>query len=207
MATKAEKIAKIPIEEVAKLSGETGKKQLEKYVSTMRSSYRRRVQSFRHNNQVSHAQISLERSLVARPVPLKNMSRNQLILEFVRYSKFFNSETSSLSGIRKVNRIQDARIFGVNKRGKPLATMTSEQRERYWNLYEEFLNQKPLLSAPSYSSHVQQSIAEALFNDKISPDNLVKFLDYVESKIKKTIASENMEDIPNVHSGRGDARI
>lgn len=203
MATKAEQIAKIPIEEVAKLSGEAGKKKLETYVSTMRQSYRRRVQSFRSNNQVSQAQISLERSLPARQVPLKDMSRNQLLLEFSRYSKFFNSETSTLSGIRKVNRAQDARIFGTNKRGVPLATMTPEQRERYWNLYEEFLNQKPLLSAPSYSTHVQQSIAEALFSDKVSPDNLVKFLDEVENKIMESLTTESMEDTPNVYSGRG----
>ena len=110
--TQAEKIASIPIEQIIKMSGKE-RKTLENYVRTLRGGYKRRVQSFARKGLTSHAQIAFEGTIPdKKPVQLTKMTRNQLILEFARYSKFFNDVTSSEAGIKKVNREQDIRIFG-----------------------------------------------------------------------------------------------
>lgn len=116
--TQAEKIASMPIENITKISDKE-RNILEKYVKTLRAGYKRRVQSLAKKGLVSHAQIALEGTIPdKKPVQLTKMTRNQLILEFARYAKFFNDVTSSEAGIKKVNREQDIRIFGQDAKGR-----------------------------------------------------------------------------------------
>lgn len=202
--TQAEKIASIPIENIVKMSGKE-RKQLEKYVRILRYGYKRRVQSFARNGLISHAQISLEGTISDRKqVQLTKMTRNQLILEFARYSKFFNDITSSEEGIKRVNREQDIRIFGKDAKGKPVRTMTSDERQRFWSLFEEYQNQNPTGNSRYGSESIQQQIADAMFeNRSISQENLVDFLDRVEQRLAQQSIEENMRSVPNVYSGRG----
>lgn len=202
--TKAETIAHIPIEQITKMSGQDRKK-LEGYVRTLRTGYKRRVQSFSRKGLISHAQIALEGTIPdKRQVQLTKLTRNQLILEFARYSKFFNDVTSSEAGIKKVNREQDVRIFGQDAKGRPRRTMSDEERQRYWSLYEEYENQHPSASSKYGSESIQQQLADALFDTQsIQGDNLVDFLDRVEQRLAQKYMEENLRGVPNVYSGRG----
>lgn len=202
--TQAEKIALMPIEDITKMSGKD-RKTLEKYVKTLRSGYKRRVQSFERKGLVSHAQIALEGTIPdKKPVQLTKMTRNQLILEFARYAKFFNDVTSSEAGIKKVNREQDIRIFGQDAKGRPRRTMTDKERQKFWNLFEEYENQHPTATSRYGSESIQQQIADALFDTQsISGENLVDFLDRVEQRLAQHSIEENLRSVPNVYSGRG----
>lgn len=211
--TKAEQIAQIPYEEIAKLSGEEGKKILQGYVQTLRTGYIRREQSFKKRKVFSYAADALGKTRISK-MKVEEMSWPQLQYEFVRYAKFFNDATSSLAGIERVNREQDLRIFGQDARGKPLRRMTEDQRKKYWKLYKEFENQKPLLVGQSYSEAAQQQLAQALFKreDDIEEEDDTKipnpdedepaFIDYVERKIKESY-TRGPVDAPSILSGQG----
>lgn len=201
--TKAEKIANIPLEQIAKLSGEQGMKELRSYVSTLRNGYIRRVRSFERRGEVSYAQIALEKEAPPTKIQLTRMTRNQLILEFARYSAFFNSRTSTLSGIRKTNLEQDLRLFGRKSTGKPRRTLSSNERILFWSLYDEFLNQEPGANSRYGSESIQQQIAEALFVRSLDSDDKVSFLVKVASSLEQGKINENVGSVPNVYSGRG----
>lgn len=202
--TQAEKIASIPIEQIIKMSGKE-RKTLEKYVRTLQQGYKRRVQSFARKGLTSHAQIAFEGTIPdKKPVQLTKMTRNQLILEFARYSKFFNDVTSSEAGIKRVNREQDIRIFGQDAKGRPRRTMTDTERQKFWSLYEEYENQHPTANSRYGSESIQQQIADALFDTQsIGGDNLIDFLDRVENRLAQKNMEENLRSVPNVYSGRG----
>lgn len=203
--TKAEQISKYSPEKISKLGGDEGIKILRGYVRTLRSSYKRRVGSFRRKGLVSHAQISLEREIPkTAQLKLTKMNRNQLLLEFFRYAAFFNAETSSEEGIKKVNREQDIRIFGSKSNGKPRYTMTNEERTLFWDVYDEYKNIFPADVNHVYSSEsVQQQLADALFNGGAVPTtNLVAFLSSVKDSLHQEKTMEDMSDVPNVFSGR-----
>lgn len=202
--TQAEKIASMPIENITRMSANE-RKTLEKYVRTLRSGYKRRVQSFVRKGLVSHAQIAFEGTIPdKKPVQLTKMSRNQLILEFARYAKFFNDVTSSEAGIRKVNREQDIRIFGQDKKGRPRRTMTYQERQKFWGLFEEYENQHPTATSRYGSESIQQQIADAMFDTQaINGENLIDFLDRVEQRLAQRSSEENLRSVPNVYSGRG----
>lgn len=204
--TRAEKIAKIPIEEIGKLKGESGRKQLETYLKNLEMGYKRRVQSFRKRGITSYAQLSFESGVPdggKSRQSIKDMTRNQLILEIARYQKFFNDKTSSLEGIKEVNREQDIRIFGQDRRGRPRKRMTEEERKRFWSLYEEYLNQDPTASSKYGSESIQQMVADALFTGE--EKTITELLDGVEARLQSKIREENLRSVPNVYSGRGPA--
>lgn len=202
--TQAEKIASMPIENITKISDKE-RNILEKYVKTLRAGYKRRVQSLAKKGLVSHAQIALEGTIPdKKPVQLTKMTRNQLILEFARYAKFFNDVTSSEAGIKKVNREQDIRIFGQDAKGRPRRTMTNQERQKFWSLFEEYENQHPTSTSRYGSESIQQQIADAMFDTQsINSENLVDFLDRVEQRLAQHSIEENLRSVPNVYSGRG----
>ena len=203
--TRAEQIANMPMEQVMKLSGKEGRKKLESYVKSLKFGYKRRAQSFKKKGLISHAQIALEGTLPpGKEVQLTKMTRNQLILEFARYSKFFQDVTSSEAGIKEVNRQQDIRIFGADQKGRPKRTMTDSERQKYWSLYEEYQNQQPTANSRYGSESIQQMVAEALFDTDGTPgENLVDFLDRVEERLAQKSREENLRSVPNVYSVRG----
>lgn len=222
--TKAEKISKIPIEEIASLSGEEGMKKLRGYVSALQMGYKRRVGQFKRQNLSSYAQISLEASMsdAARKRKVSDMTRNQLLMEFARYSKFFNSVSSTVAGIKALNREQDARIFGVDEKGNPLNTMTKDERDLYWSVYDEFFNQETDVFSSYGSSRVQQAVAEVQNSGTDMSDKIVAIIKtksiltgisfdtlweiYQREKNGDrpvNLVYEDEKSTPNVYSGRG----
>lgn len=201
--TKAEQIASIPIEEISKLSGTGGMDTLRNYVKTLQRGYKRRVQQFKRKNLVSYAQIALETSM---PEPVKrrkvqDMTRNQLIMEFARYSKFFKSETSTVEGIKNVNKAQDVRFFGSDKRGRAKKNMNNDQRIKFWTLYDEFIHQNVDALNRFGSERIQLALAEMIMTDTVSED-----LDATFARLwTKLFKSEerNVDYGPNIYSGKG----
>ncbi len=200
--TKAEQIAHISPEKISKLSGPEGNATLRSYISTMRQGYVRRTRAFANRGLVSYAQIQFEKNQVQSTVPLKSMNRTQLLLEYYKYQQFFRSQTSTIAGIKKIQREQDVRLFGQSKSGRPLKTMTKEQRELYWELYDEYLNQNPNMNSQVYSERVQQVIAQALFVDFENPDQRVSFFQNISNRMEERYIEENIGSVPNVHMGR-----
>lgn len=202
--TQAERIAKIPIEQISKMTNNQ-RKQLESYVRTMRTGYKRRAQSFARKGLVSHAQVALEGSLPSKkPVQLTKLTRNQLILEFARYANFFNSVTSSEKGIKEVNKAQDIRLFGKDAKGRPKHTMTQEQRTKFWSLYEEYKNQNPSKFVNYGYNKIQEGIAEMVSQgDELTSENLTELMDRLSDVLEQNETEENLRSVPNVFSGRG----
>lgn len=199
--TKAEQIAETPIENIIK-EYQGNRKGLESMLKTLQTGYNRRIESLKRKDLVSHAQIAFEASKPKNiPTSISKMSYNQLILEIARYSSFFTSETATESGIRRVNREQDIRLFGEGKRGKPNRSLTNEEREKYWSVYEEFKNQYELFSTQPYSETVQQSLAEIMFQDGQQELSMMTLLHNVEESVEEKIAQENLRSVPNVLSG------
>lgn len=141
--TKAEQIASMPIEDIIEAASGGNRDVLEKYASTLKGGYTRRVNTFKKAGMFSYAQETYERGgpPPSRKTPFKSMSYNQLIHEIARYQQFFNSQTASVQGIREVNQEQDARLFGVDENGNPKDTLSDDERILMWSLYMEFNNQ------------------------------------------------------------------
>lgn len=203
--TRAEKIAKTPIEKVARLD----KKELESQVKQLRYGYRRRAQSLNKSGYFSHALDKFETTKgSSSDVPTKKLTRNQLLNEWVRYADFFNAKTSSLKGIKEVNLRQDIAIFGEKEGGEegnpiPIYRMSEDERKEYWRLYDEFRNEHPELAQKSYSEFAQQTLAEANFMGEEVSENLPKFLKRVATETRKKIRNYG-RSTPNVYMGRRD---
>lgn len=201
--TKAEQIASIPIQEVIKRYGKN-RKELEKMLRTLRTGYNRRVSSFKRKDLISHAQIAFEKEgpPIKKPVQLTKMTYNQLIYEIARYSKFFTSQTSSEKGIKAVNKAQDIRLFGADNRGRPKHSMSTEERQRFWDLYEEFKNQNPSKFVNFGYNMIQQTIADiASRGNELTTDNMMDLLNKLDDALEESYNELIMGDVPNVYSG------
>ena len=143
------------------------KEDYEKYLPQMIKKYNDRVRSFsnaKNKNVFSYAIDKMEdwlnnntyakaaRGTLKMPNPTGDNRRDFARREVIAYriQEFFRAETSSVSGARRVARDQDARLFGVNARGNPVRRMTFEERQRFWAVYDEFLNQNKEWSDKSY---------------------------------------------------------
>lgn len=199
--TRAEKIAKIPIEKIARLD----KNALEAQVKQLRYGYRRRAQSLQKSGYYSHALDKFETTRgAASDVPTKELTRNQLLNEWARYADFFNAQTSTLKGIKEVNLRQDRSIFGTRDgKSTPVYRMSEEERKEYWRLYDEFRNEHPELTQRNYSEFVQQTLGEANFMGGEVSEDLPKFLQKVASETRKKIRNYG-RSTPNVYMGRRD---
>lgn len=58
--------------------------------------------------------------------------------ELSRLHDFFNAKTSTVKGAEKVMKNQDIRIFGTDAKGRPKETMTREERDFFWSVFNEF---------------------------------------------------------------------
>lgn len=85
--------------------------------------------------------------------------RNYLIAELQAYYGFLNAQSSTVSGIREIDRQQDIRLFGSYTRGgREVAKhrMTDDERVKFWELYNEFINSNPAAFSQWGSSTVVQ---------------------------------------------------
>lgn len=183
--TKAEQHAQIPPEKL----GQMGRLNLERILKDMRYGYTRRAAAIKKSGLYSFAQEGLLKSRTKetknkRP---KDLTLNQLVLEIVRLQDFFNAETASVKGIKDVNRRQDLRIFGADpKTGRPLQTMSKDEREEYWRLYNEFRHNNSIYSSQQYSESVQLMLADAIYHDdKFSQLEFADRLEALKEKMDK----------------------
>ena len=115
------------------------------------------------------------------------MNMNQMRNEVFRLQEFFDSDTSTVPGARKVQAEQDKRIFGTDKRGRAKYRMTVEERTQLWSIFEEYKKIRPS-DVFEQSNIVQQAIGQVLIeSDKIdfSMDTLYKVMDKVMDQQQK----------------------
>lgn len=205
--TKAEQIASMSPEAFARMWNNGKRSEMVNYIRTLRSSYKRRVGSFKRKGLISYAQLAFEKQVPpGRPIQLTKMTFNQLLHEFAKYSSFFNSTTATEKGIKAVNREQDIRLFGQDSRGRPNHTMTAQERIAYWDLYDEYINQYPGADNRYRSETVQQFLADALYgSDTIPTNNLVNFFRSLEQRLREGLADENLRRGQDVYRGKGPA--
>jgi len=81
--------------------------------------------------------------------------------EIFRLQEFFDSQSSTVPGARKIAIEQDKRIFGSNEKGKPAQRMTLEQRTNFWAAYQEFVSmQKESYVRNMGSNTIQQYLGQ-----------------------------------------------
>ena len=112
------------------------------------------------------------------------MNMNQMRNEVFKLQEFFEAETSTVPGARRVQAEQDRRIFGTDSRGRAKNRMTVEERTDFWKVYEEYKKMRPA-DVLEQSNIVQQAIGQILIeNDKIdfNMETLQKVMDRVEGQ-------------------------
>lgn len=112
------------------------------------------------------------------------MNMNQMRNEVFKLQEFFEAETSTVPGARRVQAEQDRRIFGTDSRGRAKNRMTVEERTDFWKVFEEYKKMRPA-DVLEQSNIVQQAIGQILIeNDKIdfNMETLQKVMDKVEGQ-------------------------
>lgn len=112
------------------------------------------------------------------------MNMNQMRNEVFKLQEFFEAETSTVPGARRVQTEQDRRIFGTDSRGRAKNRMTVEERTDFWKVFEEYKKMRPA-DVLEQSNIVQQAIGQILIeNDKIdfNMETLQKVMDRVEGQ-------------------------
>lgn len=175
--------------------GQMNKHELEGFVSDMRKKYGTRKVQFTkpgQKNLYSPAMEKMEDYYNDSPqkAPTKT-SRQKLLEEAFRLQGFFQSKTATVKGAREVSKEQDARLFGTKiVKGKevPKYRMSRQQRENFWNLYDEFLNQNKTALYRFGSNRIQQYLA-SMFERKssfeITPERLNEIFDDLNGREKE----------------------
>ena len=112
------------------------------------------------------------------------MNMNQMRNEVFKLQEFFDADTSTVPGARRVQAEQDRRIFGTDSRGRAKNRMTVEERTNFWAVFEEYKKMRPA-DVLEQSNIVQQAIGQILIeNDKIdfNMETLQKLIDKVEGQ-------------------------
>lgn len=112
------------------------------------------------------------------------MNMNQMRNEVFKLQEFFESDTSTVPGARRVQAEQDRRIFGTDSRGRAKNRMTVEERTDFWKVFEEYKKMRPA-DVLEQSNIVQQAIGQILVeNDKIdfNMETFQKLMDKVEGQ-------------------------
>lgn len=112
------------------------------------------------------------------------MNMNQMRNEVFKLQEFFDSDTSTVPGARRVQAEQDRRIFGTDSRGRAKNRMTVEERTDFWKVFEEYKKMRPA-DVLEQSNIVQQAIGQILVeNDKIdfNMETFQKLMDKVEGQ-------------------------
>lgn len=89
------------------------------------------------------------------------MNINQMRSELFHLQNFFQAETSTVPGARKIQKEQDIRLFGSDSRGRPKKRMTVDQRTNFWSLFEEYKKMRPA-DVFEQSNMVQQQLAQMM---------------------------------------------
>ena len=122
---------------------------------------------------------------------------------------FFNQETSSVKGARRVMMEQDKLIFGVDETGKPKKRMSYSQRTNFWSLAKEFEKTKGAQNANNYRE-IWNFIGEMAVeedNDRsmrsLAQRSFVtqEKLDRIQKMLEEQLRNEQPDTTPNIFSG------
>ena len=91
-------------------------------------------------------------------VATKAASRQRLQHLVVAYQELLKAESSTLTGMKRILKAEEARIFDGEK-----GFETGEQRRRFWSAYMEFRNDHADVFSKYGSTRVQQAIASETF--------------------------------------------
>lgn len=151
---------------------------------------------------------------------VSRMRQSELRGEVFRLQEFFDSQSATVPGARKIALEQDLRIFGGDKeKRRPSRRMTVDERRNFWDAYDEYKN----MHSESYirnmgSNSIQQMLSQiavesANFGDDFSgdPDDhwfTAEMLADLDRKVKERKESEDWETSGydnfdgNVYSGK-----
>lgn len=150
---------------------------------------------------------------------VSRMRQSELRGEIFRLQDFFDSQSATVPGARKIALKQDKRIFGKTKTGRPKRRMTVTERRNFWAAYDEYRR----IHSEAYirnmgSNNIQQMLAEiatesANFKDDFSGDNnehwfTMDILDDLDRRVNERKQYEDWETSGydnfngNVHSGK-----
>ncbi len=107
---------------------------------------------------------------------VSRMKMSDMRNEVFRLQEFFESDTSTVPGARKVMADQDRRIFGTDSKGRPVERMTLQQRTDFWAAYNEFIS----LESESYvrdmtSNAIQQYLGQIVLDAVKNTDDHFEF--------------------------------
>lgn len=143
-----------------------------------------------------------ERNGVQSP---ESMNVNRIRSELFHIQEFFNSKTADVKGARKVMRDQDASIFGVDSKGRPLKRMSIEERTEFWSTYEEFLKTYKNAEAMYGSDRIKQFLGDVMKGDKARKSmfsaGLTERFNALNSMLRESEGEHHVE-LRNVRQGR-----
>ena len=119
---------------------------------------------------------------------LSRMNINEMRGEAFKLQEFFQADTSTVPGARKVMKEQAVRIFGEDSRGRAKYRPTTDQWSAIWNLYSEYKNMRPA-DVFDNSTKVQQAVGQVIMNAikqghdlDISADKLQQVANLIEEQ-------------------------
>lgn len=201
-------LATMSPEEIGKLN----KTQMVGLLKQARSKYETRAKSFakQGKNFYSPAQEKIEAYYDENgKIAPSKVSRNRAMNEIFVIQDFFRAKTGTVAGARQVMREQDARIFGVSaKTGSPKHRLSREQRTRFWEVYEEFINQHKTAIAEFTSGKIQQYLGERVISEKgrklsVDMDTIDSIWDELHSR---KFTEDDIDAGRNIFTGRRNNR-
>lgn len=141
-------------EEMAKLT----RKQYFYLEKKLQSAVKRRLNVINKHGMTSHA---FERYLGGEipELSVQTATRQSLQHKTVKMQEFLKAKTSSYTGLKKIQKEEEKRIFGSND-----GFNTEDERRRFWSAYMEFKNQNPaLMYGQGASTRLQQFLGRETF--------------------------------------------
>lgn len=173
--------------------------ELEKMVKDVRRQTARRISSLEKNQADSYAAYKLEQELEKFHDRYTDRSdRWALSAELARYHEFWASKGSTVSGAKEINREEDIRIFGSEKRGAivtPVYRMTTEERKKFWAAYMEFMNQHPEKSTRDNSERIQRLVGN--YMNLVRAEDFQRIIDNVMTDLQNTKNELTTEEAQN----------
>lgn len=184
--------------------GSMSKKQIMSLLRQVRSLYKKRAQTFeKYSDTVwSPAYEKVKDYYDEKGFrDVSSITRNQALNEIFSVQSFFQAESSTLAGARRIAREQDVRIFGETASGKPKHRMSVKQRSIFWTLYSEFTNQFKTSATVFGSNAIQQYLGEIVngsFKVELTPDSLNELMSGLR---ERELGGADESPFGNVYSG------
>lgn len=128
---------------------------------------------------------------------LSRMSMSKMRNELFRLQEFFDSETSTIPGARRVAAEANRRIFGVNARtGGPAYKMTMQESIDFWAAYHEFINmEKESYVRNMGSNTIQQYLGQMIIQKRKGDGSSFSMTDFqaLKTRLEEQKNSEEWE--------------